>query len=216
MYFKEVEDGKESKETEEFVRGEVDEVNSAEGKFREILRKTKSDMRSHLEERKSIVSNKLKEFGKGVPIHGALLKRREGLEARLKKLREIEHEENPPAQEPPKKKHKRSEASRKAQSYKSKAFPINKVRAFHSFEKTRKECKDFVIFARSPPEFKRESRIVDTFNFEAGKHSPIIAKLDRDSVKRIFDEIVVGINKPTWNKLKERYRSGKEVQWGGL
>ena len=211
MYFKEVEDDKRDKETEEFVKSEVDKLNGAEVEFWKILRKTKTDMVTHLEERKTTVSNKLKKFVEEDPIHGALQKRRKGLEARLKKLRETEHEENPPAQEPPKKKHKRSEASRKAQSYKSKAFPINKVRAFHSFEKTRKECKDFVIFARSPPEFKRESRIVDTFNFEAGKHSPIIAKLDRDSVKRILDEIVVGINKQTWNKLKERYRSGKEV-----
>ena len=211
MYFKEVEDDIRDKETEEFVRGEVDEVNSAEGKFREILRKTKSDMRSHLEERKSIVSNKLKEFRKGDPIHGALLERRKGLEARLKKLRETEHEENPPAQEPPKKKHKRSEASRKAQSYKSKAFPINKVRAFESFEATKTECTDLVIFSRSPPEFKRESTVVDAFDFEAGKHSAICVKLDCDSVKRIHDDIVVGIKKATWDKLKKKYRSGEEA-----
>ncbi len=192
MYFKEVEDGKESKETEKFVRGEVDEVNSAEDKFREILEKTKSDMLSHLEERKTTVSNKLKEFVEGDPIHGALLKRQKELDARIGELCEIS-----PAEKPPEKR-------------------FETVPSFYSFEKTRKECKDFVIFARSPPEFKRESRIVDTFNFEAGKHSPIIAKLDRDSVKRIHDEIVVGIKKATWNKLKERYRSGKEVQWGGL
>ena len=190
MYFKEVEDGKESKETEEFVRGEVDEVNSAEGKFREILRKTKSDMRSHLEERKSIVSNKLKEFGKGDPIHGALLKQQKELDARIGEL-----DETSSAQEPPKKRRKRFEM----------------VPSFHSFEKTRKECKDFVIFARSPPEFKRESRIVDAFDFEAGKHSAICVKLDCDSVKRIHDDIVVGIKKATWDKLKKKYRSGEEA-----
>ena len=151
------------------------------------------------------MSNKLKKFVEEDPIHGALQKRRKGLEARLKKLRETEHEENPPAQEPPKKKHKRSEASRKAQSYKSKAFPINKVRAFESFEATKTECTDLVIFSRSPPEFKRESRIVDAFDFEAGKHSAICVKLDCDSVKRIHDDIVVGIKKATWDKLKKKY-----------
>ena len=68
-----------------------------------------------------------------------------------------------------------------------------------------------VIFARSPPEFKRESRMVDAFDFEAGKHSAICAKLDCNSVKRIHDDIVVGIEKATWDKLKKKYRSGEEA-----
>ena len=190
MYFKEVEDDKRDKETEEFVKSEVDKLNGAEVEFWKILRKTKTDMVTHLEERKTTVSNKLKEFVEGDPIHGALLKRQKELDARIGELCEIS-----PAQEPPKKRRKRFEM----------------VPSFHSFEKTRKECKDFVIFARSPPEFKRESRMVDAFDFEAGKHSAICAKLDCDSVKRIHDDIVVGIKKATWDKLKKKYRSGEEA-----
>ena len=86
MYFKEVEDDKRDKETEEFVKSEVDKLNGAEVEFWKILRKTKTDMVNHLEERKTTVSNKLKKFVEEDPIHGALQKRRKGLEARLKKL----------------------------------------------------------------------------------------------------------------------------------
>ena len=43
------------------------------------------------------------------------------------------------------------------------------------------------------------------------KHSASCAKLDLDSVKRIHGDIVVGIKKATWDKLKKKYRSGEEA-----